>query len=197
YANMWRITDDFWDKWELLYDMFDRAEKWCTHSGAGHWPDADMLPVGAILQDYGKDGWTKFTHDEQYTMLTLWCIMRAPLMIGGDMVYNDDFTLKLLTNSSVLEMLSQSRSARQLYRRTENGGERIVWSAFRRDGGRYIAVFNTSEKELEINVTLEECDIDVDIISLRELWSGEQIDNTDRIKAVVPPHGVKVYFADC
>ena len=50
-ANMWRITDDFWDKWELLYAMFERAEKWCIHTGAGHYPDADMLPVGPILQD--------------------------------------------------------------------------------------------------------------------------------------------------
>ena len=62
-ANMWRITDDFWDKWELLYEMFFRAEKWCTHAGPGHWPDADMLPIGAILQDYGSDVWKKFTED--------------------------------------------------------------------------------------------------------------------------------------
>ncbi|MCH5193913.1 MAG: glycoside hydrolase family 27 protein [Oscillospiraceae bacterium] len=195
-ANMWRITDDFWDKWELLYDMFSRAEKWCTHAGAGHWPDADMLPVGAILQDYGKEGWTKFTHDEQYTMLTLWCMMRSPLMIGGDMVYNDDFTLKLLTNPAVLEMLSQSRSAHQLYRRTIDGIERIVWTAFRRDGGRYLAIFNTSEKTGSITVTLDECELDVPVVSLRDLWSGKSIDNVSEIKAVVPPHGVKAYFVD-
>ena len=194
YANMWRITDDFWDKWELLYDMFFRAEKWCTHSGAGHWPDADMLPVGAILQDYGKDGWTKFTEDEQYTMLTLWCIMRAPLMIGGDMVYNDEFTLKLLTNPDVLEMLSQSRSAHQLYRRTENGAERIVWSAFRRDGGRYAAVFNTSDKAAEITVSLEELEADSPTVTMKELWTGEITENAAEIKANINPHGVKVYL---
>lgn len=57
-SNMWRITDDFWDKWELLYDMFSRAEKWCTHAGAGHWPDADMLPVGPIRQVYDVNNWT-------------------------------------------------------------------------------------------------------------------------------------------
>ena len=46
WANMWRITDDFWDDWALLKGMFERAEKWCVHSGPGHWPDADMLPFG-------------------------------------------------------------------------------------------------------------------------------------------------------
>ena len=78
-ANMWRITDDFWDKWELLYDMFQRAEKWCTHTGAGHWPDADMLPIGPIRQDYGRENRTEFTEDEQITMMTLWSIFRSPV----------------------------------------------------------------------------------------------------------------------
>lgn len=193
-ANMWRITDDFWDKWELLYDMFSRAEEWCTHSGPGHWPDADMLPVGAILQDYDKNSRTKFTHDEQLTMLTLWCIMRSPLMIGGDMILNDSFTLSLLTNDAVLEMLSQSRSAHQLYRRTENGIERIVWSAFRSNGGRYIAVFNTSDKAAEIIVSLEECETDTPEVTLNDLWTGEVHKNVSEIKALVPSHGVKAYM---
>jgi len=35
YANMWRITDDFWDRWDLLKAMFERAQKWCIHSGRG------------------------------------------------------------------------------------------------------------------------------------------------------------------
>ncbi|MBQ8827212.1 MAG: glycoside hydrolase family 27 protein [Oscillospiraceae bacterium] len=197
-ANMWRITDDFWDKWELLYDMFFRAEKWCTHAGPGHWPDADMLPIGAILQDYGSDGWTKFTEDEQRTMMTLWCIMRSPMMIGGDVSFNDKFTLELLTNIEVLEMLEQSRSAHQVYRRTEDGAERIVWTAFRRDGGRYIAVFNTSDEEKEITVSLDECEIGdgIKAINAVEMWSGQTLDGISEIKAVIPPHGAKAYRID-
>ena len=54
-ADMWRITDDFWDNWQSLYNMFERCEKWSIHSGSGHYPDADMLPVGAIRQDYSPD----------------------------------------------------------------------------------------------------------------------------------------------
>ena len=196
HANLWRITDDFWDNWDQLYDMFFRAEKWCTHAGPGHWPDADMLPVGAILQDYDKNNRTKFTEDEQLTMLTLWCIMRSPLMIGGELTMNDDFTEKLLTNPDVLEMLSQSRSAHQLYRRTENGCERIVWKAHRRDGGYYIALFNTSEEKTKITVALSEAEIDTPVVSIRELWSGEQTDNVSEISAEVAPHGAKVFFVD-
>ena len=100
-SNMWRITDDFWDFWDQLYDMFQRAEKWCTHAGAGHFPDADMLPIGPIRQDYDKKNTTNFTKSEQITMLTLWSIFRSPLMIGGEMTGFDYFTMSLITGKPV------------------------------------------------------------------------------------------------
>lgn len=192
YANMWRITDDFWDKWELLYDMFHRAEIWCTHSGAGHWPDADMLPVGAILQDYSKDNWTKFTENEQLTMLNLWCVMRSPLMIGGDLCYNDTFTLKLLTNADLLEMLSLARSSHQVYRMSENNTERIVWKAFREGGGYYLCIFNTSDSDAQITVNLDECDL-FDSYNVFDIWDKTLAQNVSVITADIPTHGSKAY----
>lgn len=192
YANLWRITDDFWDKWELLYDMFHRAEIWCTHAGPGHWPDADMLPIGAILQDYNADCRTKFTDDEQITMMTLWCIMRSPLMMGGDMIYNDRFTLSLLINEDLLEMLAQSRCAHQVYKRTENGCERIVWTAFRKDGGHYLAVFNTSNDSADINVSFSECEIEGNF-SIYDIWEHKNIGEATEITVNIPSHGAKVY----
>lgn len=191
YANMWRITDDFWDKWELLYDMFHRAEIWCNHSGAGHWPDADMLPVGAILQDYDKNNRTKFTHNEQVTMLNLWCIMRSPLMIGGDLRYCDEFTLELLTNEERLEMLKRARFSHQVYRRTENGAERIVWLAARDGGGYYLSVFNTSENEAQVEVKLSECELE-DECEIREI-NGTKSFSGSKIDVKLGAHGSKAY----
>ena len=159
YANMWRITDDFWDKWELLYNMFERAEKWCVHSGAGHWPDADMLPIGAILQDYDENCRTKFTQDEQRTMLSLWCMMRSPLMIGCELTKTDDFTMSLLTNAELLDIEKNSHYARQLYRRGEAGKETIVWTAPHKQNGLYLAVFNADDKAKNITVDLSHADI--------------------------------------
>ena len=43
-ANMWRITDDFWDSWPLLLNMFERCELWQNHVSEGCYPDCDMLP---------------------------------------------------------------------------------------------------------------------------------------------------------
>lgn len=186
-SNMWRITDDFWDNWEQLYDMFDRAQTWCIHSGAGHWPDCDMLPIGAILQDYGPDGWTKFTRDEQITMMTLWSIMRAPLIIGGEMTKFDEFTMSLLTNAELIEMLNNTHSAHPLFRRKHEGGEEIAWFTTHNDGDAfYVALFNAGEKRTEITAQLP---IDFPL-SASDVWSGKALcDVQGSVSAEVEPHG--------
>ena len=191
-ANMWRITDDFWDKWELLYDMFQRAEKWSIHTGAGHWPDADMLPIGPIRQDYGKENWTKFTKDEQITMMTLWSIFRSPLMIGGEMTGFDEFTMSLLTNEELLAMHRNARHSHQVFRRKIGDTEWIVWTAVSAEGGQYLAVFNAGERDDELSLALSELEIYAPI-SFREIWSGEQGQADGEMKISVPSHGAKAF----
>ncbi len=193
-ANMWRITDDFWDEWPLLYAMFERAEKWSIHAGAGHFPDADMLPIGPIRQDYDKNTRTKFTENEQLTMMSLWSIMRSPLMIGGEMTGFDDFTMGLLTNEDILKLHRNSRSARQILRRTVAGNEWIVWSAASSEGGSYVAVFNAGEADGEFSFLLSELEIEAESVRGTELWSGEPVEFTGSVTACVPSHGAKVYF---
>ncbi len=193
-ANMWRITDDFWDDWKLLYAMFERAEKWSIHAGAGHYPDADMLPIGPIKQDYDKDNRTAFTEDEQISMMSLWSIMRSPLMIGGEMTGFDDFTMKLITNEAILKMHTSSRNARQIFRREINGSEIILWTADKLEGGKYIAVFNASDEDSEFLIPTDEIEDLRKNAAAVELWTGESIGFTDMQKVRIAAHGALVYM---
>lgn len=134
-ANMWRITDDFWDRWGLLLAMFERLDAWTPYRGPGHFPDADMLPLGIV--EFNRP--TRFTVDEQYTLMSLWAIARSPLIFGGDMTRLDDHTKSLLTNSDMLRVNQESTNNRQVYR-TNN---LIAWTADvpgSRD--KYVALFN-------------------------------------------------------
>ena len=194
-SNMWRITDDFWDQWELLYDMFGRAEKWCTHTGAGHWPDADMLPVGPLRQDYDEKDWTKFTEDEQITMLTLWSIFRSPLMIGGEMTKFDKFTMNLLTNEEILRMHQEVRHSHQVWRREINGVEHIVWMGISIEGGIYIAVFNAGEEDSKISIALNELEIYNEVKGY-ELWSRENVALDGVLPVELKKHGAKAYYLE-
>ena len=192
-ADMWRITDDFWDNWESLHNMFERCEKWSIHSGSGYYPDADMLPVGAILQDYSPENRTKFTEDEQRTMMTLWSIFRSPLMIGGELTKNDKFTLGLLTNAGIIGMNKLSRHAHMVWRRDIGGSEHILWTAVNVEGGQYAAVFNTGENAGCFELDLADLEI-YEPVSCTELWTGSIKENTRSIHIDLPPHGAAAYI---
>lgn len=192
YANMWRITDDFWDEWVLLYNMFERAEKWSIHSGNGHWPDADMLPVGALRQCYDENGWTRFTPNEQITMITLWSIMRSPLMIGGELTKNDEFTLKLLTNDAILKMHECSRNAHEVWRKTRTDSEVVLWTASCVDGGNYACIFNIGENKALVSVDADELELN-DIDGYIDLWTGNEVNEKD-ITVNLEPHSAKAFY---
>ena len=196
-ANMWRITDDFWDSWPLLKDMFRRCELWQGKRRPGCFPDCDMLPVGIIGGCFGKrqERLTGFTQDEQVTMMTLWCIFGAPLMIGGEMTRLDDFTLHLLTNPDVLHMLKHAQDARQVTR-TE---EEAIWVASDPESGcGYIAMFNLADEERAVSCWVGQALAAVgksyDGGPMTELWTGKPASfSGGGLTTLVPAHGAALF----
>ena len=153
YANMWRITDDFWDDWKLLKDMFRRCELWQNHVSEGCWPDCDMLPLGKLGKGFGQERDTKFTPEEQQTMMTLWCIFGSPMMIGAELPLLDKPTLALLTNREVLHLLHPECRAKQV-RLTDDSS---VWvSLDSKTGSVCAALFNLSDSTASVSVELDE-----------------------------------------
>lgn len=192
-SNMWRITDDFWDSWPQLYDMFDRARQWCIHTGHGCYPDADMLPIGPIKQDYDPALRTEFTQDEQITMMSLWSIFRSPLIIGGEMTGFDDFTMGLITNEEILKMHRNARHSHPVWQKLIDGTEHILWTAVSSEGGQYAAIFNTDEKDSEIRIPLEDLEIYHPVRST-ELWSGQTAEAIETINVSLKKHGAAVFY---
>jgi hypothetical protein len=166
YAQMWRISDDFWDEWRLLNDQFQRLENWNPVMGANSWPDADMLPLGRLALG-ARD--TKFTPDEQQTLMSLWSIARSPLIMGGDLRHLDAKTLALLTNPEVLAVNQRSRDN---HPHRADAGTRI-WSARSADKRnlQYLALFNTSDAPTEIVFDLSRLDLGNRSVAVRDLWA--------------------------
>jgi alpha-galactosidase len=198
HANLWRICDDFWDRWPDLKPQFARCRDWAPHVGPGHWPDADMLPVGkiGIRAERGQPRMTRFTHDEQITLMTLWCIARSPLMCGGDLPQNDAFTLSLLTNDEVLAVDQMSSHNRELF----NHDGLVAWTANVPDSSdRYVALFNTQDQaeqlspKPEIRVTLADIGLDGPC-KVRDLWAGRNLGEfSGEFAAAVSFHGAGLY----
>lgn len=193
HANMWRISGDFFDTWPQLLEMFDLLEKWVPWCGPGHWPDADMLPLGiiGIRRNPPKlPRFTRFALDEQRQLMTLWCIARSPLFFGGDMRVLDPWTLSLLTNRDVLAMHARSSGNRVLY----HEDYRVAWTARGANGESYIALFNLSDREeVQMSASVADCGA-ASAATAMELWSRETSALVEgRISTVVPPHGVRLY----
>ena len=189
---MWRITDDFWDDWKYLYQMFERCETWQSHVAKGCYPDCDMLHLGYIGKGFGKERYTSFTKEEQITMMTLWCIFRSPLMLGANLTKLDDWTKKLITNEKVLRLLTNSHEARQI-RRTDT---QVVWfSSDTKESIGYLAVFNLEESKQKIKIEAKDLGLkSFKDLPFEELWSEETSIGTGlSFEAQVNGHGAKLY----
>ena len=194
HSQLWRIADDFWDRWQDLKKQFEYTRRWAGHSGTNSYPDADMLALGriGIRAERGDDRQTRFTKDEQVTLMTLWSIFRSPLMFGGDLPSNDAFTLSLLTNRDVLEVNQRSKNNRELFVR----GNVIAWTAdAMRGGDKYLAVFNIADDTVAAPVTVSLKEIGLNGNGrVEDLWKNENLGVVQHeLQTTVPRHGAKLF----
>jgi len=127
HANLWRLTDDVWDRWGDMVLLLDTAGHWAPHIGPGHWPDADMIPFGWLNINNHMAGprFCRFNRDAHYTFMSLLIIMRSPLMFGGNLPNNGVFTSSFLTNEEALYITKKSTNNRELY----NNHDVVAWAA--------------------------------------------------------------------
>jgi alpha-galactosidase len=201
YAELWRISDDIWDLWHSdvsypqgLGDQFTRVASWAPLVEPGHWPDADMLPLGYLgpAPGWGQARQTRFTHDEQKTLMTLWSIFRSPLMVGANLTSSDAWTTSLLTNAEIIAVDQHSADNRPAITTKTT----VVWSARSESGDdRYVAVFNLQDAEQKIHYAWKDLGLTAAKYSLRDLWEHKELGAADSLSVTLPPHGCVLYKA--
>ena len=199
YAQMWRISNDIWDIWHNdkdypkgLGDQFDNLPKWAALSGPGHWPDADMLPLGRLgpAPGWGKPRTSQLSHDEQRTLVSLWSIFRSPLMIGGDLSAADEWTLSLLTNPEVIAVDQDSRASHPAI----SNDQVTVWVSKPSSGdGYYLAAFNRSAIAQKIQYRWSEVGVAAAEYGMRDLWERKDIGPASEIDISLRPHACVLY----
>jgi alpha-galactosidase len=199
YAQMWRISNDIWDLWHSpveypqgLGDQFSNVAKWANTAQPGRWPDADMLPLGYLgpAPGWGKPRVTKLTHDEQRTLVSLWCIFRSPLMIGGELPRADEWTLSLLSNPEVLAVDQHSTGNRvALF-----NDQLMIWVAQAQDARSfYIAAFNQAPSQQEAHFTWKKLGLPNVEYVVRDVWERKDLRQAHSFDAVLPAHGSLLY----
>lgn len=195
-ANMWRLTGDFWDSWDKLYDMFDRCHMWQDWVKPGSYPDCDMLPLGRLSKNgvcHGpQDRMTQFTKAEQLTMMSLWGIFKSPLIMGGNLPENDEWTLSLLTNEEYIKMYKEGFGAHQYLRKEKKGKGDIIWTSNGK-GCKYVALFNTRDTVHSVTLSLADILMPDERYRVYDIWSREESVCKNRFKATLEAHGAGLY----
>ncbi|MGC3989380.1 MAG: putative Ig domain-containing protein [Chthoniobacteraceae bacterium] len=192
-ANLWRTTGDIRDTWASISWNGFSQDRWAAYAGPGHWNDPDMLVVGQVGGWAAKLHATGLTPDEQYTHLSLWCLLSAPLLIGCDVAKMDDFTYGLLTNDEVLAIDQDAlgKQATQIF----NKDSKVIYAKTLEDGSVAVGLFNRGEQETKIAVTWGPWGnfptSDADNRTVRDLWRQKDLGIfKGKFEATVAPHGV-------
>ena len=199
YAQMWRISDDIWDLWHStvqypqgLGDQFANVAKWAGMAQPGHWPDADMLPLGYLgpAPGWGKPRTTQLTHEEQRTLVNLWAIFPSPLMIGGELPSADAWTVSLLTNPEVLAVDQRSTGNRVAF----SDVKATIWVAQSdTKSSFYLAAFNLTASSQSTQFTWKQLGLPEGEYVLRDLWEHKDLRSAASLELRLPAHGSVLY----
>ena len=169
-ANLWRTTGDIEDHWGSVSGIGFSQERWQKYMRPGHWNDPDILQVGKLGKPNRPNTafvQTRLSPDEQYTHVTLWCLLSAPLIISCDLENIDSFTMGLLTNDEVIAV-DQDPAAHPA-RRAWNQGNFQVWTKELADGSTAAGFFNTGGSKEVLKVNLKDIGLSGPH-QVRDLW---------------------------
>jgi hypothetical protein len=198
-ATMWRISMDIWDIWHNdkdypkgLNDQFAKAAAWASAPRNGHFPDADMLPLGYLgpAAGWGESRWTRLTHNEQQTLLSLWGISESPLIMGGDLPHNDEWTTSLLTNREFLDVDQKSHDPKVIL----SNSEEAVWTSKSDSSGTsYVAIFNRGETAESRRYTWSQLGLADGAYLVHDIWTHRDLGKSMNLSVTLPPHGCVLY----
>ncbi|NQV33369.1 MAG: NPCBM/NEW2 domain-containing protein [Phycisphaeraceae bacterium] len=186
-GHSWRTTNDIVDTWASVSEIGFSQDEFHAYAGPGHWNDPDMLVLGRV--GWGRDLHpTELTPDEQYTHMSLWCLLNAPLLLGCDLTGLDDFTLNLLTNDEVLSVNQDPRG--EPAKRLTRDGMKEVWGKTMADGSKAVGLFNRTQAPDRVTVQWKYLGL-TGPQQVRDLWRQKDLGVFEgRFMAKVPRHGV-------
>ena len=194
-TQCWRTTGDIRDTWQSIYTIgFEQQERWAAFHGPGHWGDADMLVVGMVGGWKSAPHFSHLTPDEQYTHITLWAMLASPMLIGCDIAKMDDFTRSLLCNFEVNDILQDPLGMRAMpFFRDE---KHAVYVKILENGDLAVALFNTSEEPLTIEIEPRTLGLWEKAAMVRDVWRQQVVTLVypgDTFSTDVAPHGAALY----
>jgi alpha-galactosidase len=213
YAQLWRISNDIWDGWSFKHSApgedfpagvesaFDNLARWSSHTGDGHWPDADMLPFGSLAPHpgWGEARQSRLTPAEQQTQFVLWAIARSPLILGANLTRLDEQTRSLIVHRGLIALNQGSWSSHPVATLPAGLEQIRVWRASKsspRRGRQVIALFNLGPENKQVSLPLNVLGVSDARRVVTDVLSGARLGEQAAIGANLAPHACAVYAID-
>lgn len=207
-TNMYRVSNDVWDRWRDILHVFDLLNNWSPFIGNGTWPDADMIPFGKLCitgypeahhnpRSNKQERESLLSYDEMKTMITLWCMARSPLIWGGAPSLSSDTVFALLSNKTLLAIDQNSINNHQVYQPHQRSDDKDfrIWVAESPDKrDKYVAFFNLKETSASLSFHMN-WEFWKGSYTVTDIWSnqGKGIIAGELKAENIPAHGVQVY----
>jgi alpha-galactosidase len=174
------------DRWNLVATSAFTQDAWAPYSGPGHFNDPDMLVIGVV--GWGKPHRTRLTADEQYTQISMWCLLSAPLLLGCDLQKLDPFTYSLISNDEVLDV-DQDSLGKQATCISKNGDLNVYAKPL--DDGRWaVGLFNSGPTPATATVKWSDLQL-AGKPAVRDLWRQKDLGTFDgEFSSPVASHGL-------
>jgi len=194
-GNSWRTAGDLGGSFEgigtaLFRDGFDvySSDSLHRYGGPGGWNDPDYLLFGYLSNWKGQTVPTPLTPNEQYTQMSLWALVAAPLIFSGDMARLDDFTLNVLTNDEIIDV-DQDPLGKPGFR-VMKSGDIEVWKRELEDGSLAVGLFNRGEQPIQVKASWHDLGLSGKC-SVRNLWEQKDLGKyAMEFSEMVGRHGV-------
>lgn len=189
-GHSWRTADDLGGSLNRIFDVALKNAEYRAFSKPGAWNDPDYIQIGRI-GDARTEGELKecpLTPTEQYSFMSLWCLMASPLFYSGDMSHLDEFTVNVLCNPEVIEIDQDplGESAR-VVRLTP---ETFLMIKTLEGGDKAVGLCNRGEVAAEITAKWSDLGV-TGRQSVRDLWRQRDLGELEgEFKGNVPRHGV-------
>lgn len=188
-GQLWRTGGDVRDNWPSVYTAFKKLADKSEYVQPGRWNDPDILQVGAVGAESREGNSNHLSKEEQRTVMSMWCLLSAPLFIGANMEHIDPFTLSLLTNNEVIAVDQDALGkAANLKLTLDNKVE--VWTKELYDGRTAIGLLNPTDSQQSFDFQFSSINQN-SIYLVRDLWQknnlGRQLKS---LPCKIPSHGI-------
>lgn len=189
-GNCWRTAGDLGFELDRFFEVALRNSEFRQYSKPGEWNDPDYIQIGWIgnASDMGIPRLTPMSSAMQYSYMSLWCLMAAPLIYSGDMTTLDEFTLNVLCNPEIIEVDQDPMGEGGVVISLPNKCFLMVKNLY--DGSKAVGLFNRGDNTAEVQADWKDLQIS-GRQSVRDLWRQKELgEYQEKFAAMVDPQGV-------